>query len=82
METQKKKKPKEIDHDILIRMFENLKGRICHEQVTNITLIAHFNIDDSLISDNGGSTRQITCCFDGWNTFSFSHSIYIRTVSS
>ena len=28
METQKKQNQKEIDHDIVIRMFENLKGRI------------------------------------------------------
>jgi hypothetical protein len=28
METQKKQKQKEIDHDIVMRMFENLKGRI------------------------------------------------------
>ena len=28
METQKKQKQKEIDHDIVIGMFENLKGRI------------------------------------------------------
>ena len=28
METQKKQKQKEIDHDIVIQMFENLKGRI------------------------------------------------------
>ena len=28
METQKKQKQKEIDRDIVIRMFENFKGRI------------------------------------------------------
>ena len=28
MEMQKKQKQKEIDHDIVIRMFENLKDRI------------------------------------------------------
>ena len=28
METQKKQKQKETDHDIVIGMFENLKGRI------------------------------------------------------